>query len=64
MRNKNQFPLLPFVSHRILSGNYGHIVYTSGPFACQSSNAHTFGQNCSSQLTKGNHQVGLEGLEL
>jgi len=58
----NQFPSLPFASHRILSGNYGHIVYTPGPFACQSRTAHAFGQHCSSQLIKGNHQVGLEPL--
>ena len=60
---QDQFPLLPFASHRILSGNYGHIVYTPGPFACQSRTTHSFGHNSSFQLIKGKHQAGLVGLE-
>ena len=59
----NDFLLLPSASHPILSGNLGPVVYTPGPFACQSRTAHAFGQNCSPQLIKGKHQAGLVGLE-
>ena len=53
----DQFLLLPSASHQILTGNSTRTVYTPGQLGCQPSTAHACGQNCSSQLMRGNYRV-------